>query len=56
MDAYCAVAGNKGLFGFATFAACYAYTFAEAGNNPIDQAEAGANCKCLSVQSPRVRY
>lgn len=41
MDAYCAAAGSGGLFGWTTYAACYSYTFAQAGNDPLESNKAG---------------
>ena len=46
MDAYCAAAGSGGLFGWTTFAACYAYTYASANGDPLEEAEAGVNGRC----------
>lgn len=45
MDAYCAVAGSSGIFGWPSFAVCYAYTFATGYGGPAEQAMTGAKSK-----------
>ena len=50
MDAYCAVAGSGGAFGFISFATCYAYTFATGYGDPAEQAMTGAKSKFARYQ------
>jgi hypothetical protein len=50
LDTFCAVAGTDGLFGWATFAVCYAYAFAQAGE---DDNTAGAICKPIVPSTMR---
>lgn len=45
LDSYCSAAGAGGLFGWTTYAVCYAYTFASAQGNDLDEATAGAKRK-----------
>jgi hypothetical protein len=47
MDAYCAAAGEGGLFGWLSFAACYAYTWAQAGNEDFEAGVESEYCVTL---------
>lgn len=49
VDAWCAVAGSGGFFGWVNMAACYSWVFATNEGSDLEQAKAGVDCKCLPV-------
>lgn len=49
VDAWCAVAGSGGFFGWVNMAACYSWVFATSEGSDLEQAKAGVDCKCFLV-------
>ncbi|KAM0716253.1 hypothetical protein Q7P37_007698 [Cladosporium fusiforme] len=48
VDAWCAVAGSGGFFGWVNMAACYSWVFATSEESDLEQAKAGVDLLCNS--------
>lgn len=45
VDAWCAVAGSGGFFGWVNMAACYSWVFATGEGSDLEEAKAGVDCE-----------
>lgn len=48
-DAWCAAAGNAGLFGWLNMAACYTWIFSSNQGTVLEENQAGMTCECLPL-------